>query len=68
MALLAQHQRLTAKQICSMTYMDKVKVSRTVNGLVELDYVQTKTDETDKSAVLLTHSMAGKNIFSTMVP
>ena len=51
-----------------MTYMDKVKVSRTVNGLVELDYVQTKTDETDKSAVLLTHSMAGKNIFSTMVP
>ena len=59
MALLGQHQWLTAKQICAMTYMDKVKVSRAVNGLVALNYLQTTQDATDKRAVLLTQSMEG---------
>ena len=68
MALLGQHQWLTAKQICSMTYMDKVKVSRAVNGLVALNYLQTTQDATDKRAVLLTQSMEGKKLFEAMVP
>tara|TARA_B110000503_G_scaffold68935_2_gene107586 strand:+ start:7155 stop:7607 length:453 start_codon:yes stop_codon:yes gene_type:complete len=68
MALLGQHQWLTAKQICSMTYMDKVKVSRAVNGLVALSYVKTTPHDTDKRAVLLTLSVEGKQLFGTMVP
>ena len=68
MALLGQHQWLTAKQICAMTYMDKVKVSRAVNGLVALNYLQTTPDATDKRAVLLTQSMEGKKLFEAMVP
>ena len=62
-ALLGQHQRLTAKQICTMTHMDKVKVSRAVNGLVKLNYLQTTPDKADKRAVLLTQSVQGKNSF-----
>lgn len=68
MALLGQHQWLTAKQICAMTYMDKVKISRAVNGLVALNYLQTKPHESDRRAVLLTQSVGGKKLFDTMVP
>ena len=68
MALLGQHQWLTAKQICSMTYMDKVKVSRAVNGLVVLNYLQTRPHETDKRAVMLSLSMEGKELFGSLVP
>ena len=68
MALLGQHQRLTAKQICTMTHMDKVKVSRAVNGLVKLNYLQTTPDKAGKRAVLLTHSVKGKELFQVMVP
>tara|TARA_B110000037_G_scaffold27362_1_gene32325 strand:- start:6965 stop:7417 length:453 start_codon:yes stop_codon:yes gene_type:complete len=67
-ALLGQHQRLTAKQICTMTNMDKVKVSRAVNGLVKLNYLQTTPDKADKRAVLLTQSVQGKELFQVMVP
>ena len=67
-ALLGQHQRLTAKQICTITHMDKVKVSRAVNGLVKLNYLQTTPDKADKRAVLLTHSVQGKELFQVMVP
>ena len=67
-ALLGQHQRLTAKQICTMTHMDKVKVSRAVNGLVKLNYLQTTPDKADKRAVLLTQSVQGKELFQVMVP
>jgi DNA-binding MarR family transcriptional regulator len=68
MALLGQHQWLTAKQICSMTYMDKVQVSRAVNGLVVLNYLQTRPHETDKRAVMLSLSMEGKELFGSLVP
>ena len=68
MALLGQHQRLTAKQICTITHMDKVKVSRAVNGLVKLNYLQTTPDKADKRVVLLTHSLQGKELFQVMVP
>jgi DNA-binding MarR family transcriptional regulator len=51
-----------------MTYMDKVKVSRAVNGLVALSYVKTTPHDTDKRAVLLTLSVEGKQLFGTMVP
>lgn len=68
MALLGQHQWLTAKQICTMTHMDKVKVSRAVNGLVKSNYVQTTPDQTDKRAVLLTQSAEGRKLFQVMVP
>ena len=67
-ALLGQHQRLTAKQICTMTHMDKVKVSRAVNGLVKLNYLQTTPDKADKRAVLLNQSVQGKELFQVMVP
>ena len=68
MALLGQHQRLTAKQICTITHMDKVKVSRAVNGLVKFNYLQTTPDKADKRVVLLTHSLQGKELFQVMVP
>ena len=68
MALLGQHQRLTAKQICTMTHMDKVKVSRAVNGLVKLNYLQTTPDKAGKRAVLLTHSVKGKELFQVIMP
>jgi len=68
MALLSQHQQLTAKQICAMTYMDKVKVSRAVSGLVTMGHLQTAADATDKRVVLLAHSAQGASLFAQMVP
>ncbi len=68
MALLGQHERLTAKQICAMTYMDKVKVSRAVSGLVDLEHLQTTPDKNDKRAVLLSFSPQGRCLFEDMVP
>jgi len=68
MALLGQHEQLTAKQICTITYMDKVKVSRAVSGLVSLEHLQTAPDKNDKRAVLLRLSPQGRCLFEDMVP
>ncbi len=67
-ALLGQYGAMTAKQIADLTYMDKVKISRSVSGLAEMGYVSRQTSETDKRAVLLDHSPKGRKLYESITP
>ncbi|HBD24117.1 MAG TPA: MarR family transcriptional regulator [Oceanospirillaceae bacterium] len=67
-ALLGQYGPMTAKQIADLTYMDKVKISRSVSGLSELEYLSRETVAEDKRAVLLYLSTTGQGLYDSITP
>ena len=67
-ALLGQYGAMTAKQIADLTYMDKVKISRSVSGLADMGYISRQTSKTDKRAVLLDHSPKGRELYESITP
>ena len=67
-ALLGQYGPMTAKQIADLTYMDKVKISRSVSGLSELEYLSRETVAEDKRAVLLYLSTTGQELYDSITP
>ncbi|MDP6968042.1 MAG: MarR family winged helix-turn-helix transcriptional regulator [Gammaproteobacteria bacterium] len=67
-ALLGQYGAMTAKQIADLTYMDKVKISRSVSGLAELEHISRQTSVVDKRAVLLDLSATGRELYESITP
>ena len=67
-ALLGQYGAMTAKQIADLTYMDKVKISRSVSGLAELEHISRQTSAVDKRAVLLDLSATGRELYESITP
>ena len=67
-ALWGQYGPMTAKKIADLTYMDKVKISRSVSGLADLDYLSRQPSETDKRAVFLDLSTQGRGLYETITP
>ncbi|MGB2134322.1 MAG: MarR family winged helix-turn-helix transcriptional regulator [Pseudomonadales bacterium] len=67
-ALLGQYGPMTAKQIADLTYMDKVKISRSVSGLSELEHLSRETIAEDKRAVLLHLSATGQELYDSITP
>ena len=67
-ALLGQYGPMTAKQIADLTYMDKVKISRSVSGLAELEHLSRQTVAEDKRAVSLNLSATGQDLYDSITP
>lgn len=68
MALLDQHQLLTAKQICEFTNMEKVMVSRAVKELEERKLIKRKVNKSDKRSLFLELTAKGKKSIQKLMP
>lgn len=66
--LIGQYDSLTAKQVAELTYMDKVKISRSVGRLADLGYIHREPSATDKRAVVLTLTQAGIDLHGRITP
>ena len=66
--LIGQYDSLTAKQVAELTYMDKVKISRSVGRLADIGYVHREPSTTDKRAVELTLTQEGIDLYERITP
>ena len=68
LVLLDQHQLLTAKQICELTNMEKVMVSRAVKELEERKLIKRKVNKSDKRSLFLELTAKGKKSIEKLMP
>lgn len=68
MVLLQQHQMLTAKEICEMTNMEKVMVSRAVKELEQRKLIKRKVNKEDKRSLFLELTAKGKKTIEKLMP
>lgn len=68
LVLLKQHQLLTAKQICELTNMEKVMVSRAVKELEERKLIKRKVNKSDKRSLFLELTAKGKKNIDKLMP
>jgi DNA-binding MarR family transcriptional regulator len=68
LARLAEHEKLNAKDIGRVTFMDKSKVSRAVKILEEKQLIHRQKDEQDKRAAYLSLSETGIKIYGKIAP
>lgn len=68
LAVLARASGVTAEQVCRLTAMDKVAVSRAVARLAARRYVRRRRDTTDGRRRLLSLSVAGRRVYEQIVP
>ena len=68
MVLLEQHQLLTAKEICEMTNMEKVMVSRAVKELEQRKLIKRKVNKSDKRSLFLELTAKGKKSIEKLIP
>ncbi len=62
LALLSQHQEISAQMVVDETPLDKVAVSRAVAGLVEKGQVVKSVSEVDKRVTVLSLTISGRTI------
>lgn len=68
LATIAMFDGITASNICSFTHMEKMQVSRAINGLDKQKLIkQTKRAE-DLRSVYLTLTAKGQKIYQKIVP
>lgn len=68
MAVLGEEPGLSANQVAQRTAMDKVAVSRAVNGLLEAGRINRSFDESDRRRSILSLSGEGEAIYRRIVP
>jgi len=68
MAVLGTGPPLSAREVCTHTAMDKVRVSRAVNRLIERDLVARKTSSSDRRRSALSLSPRGQEMYADIVP
>lgn len=68
LAWLSQHEVLTAKQIREATRMDKARVSRAVQSLVERELISRSPDSQDQRAHQLRLTDAGQSLLDRLLP
>jgi DNA-binding MarR family transcriptional regulator len=68
MAVLNEHEPLSAKQIVARSSMDKVNVSRAVAGLEKAGLVARHVDPADRRRVLLRLTPRGRAVLRDLVP
>jgi DNA-binding MarR family transcriptional regulator len=65
---LAAEVELQAKQIVTLTNMDKVRVSRAVSSLANKQLLKKRHCEADSRAALLSLNAAGNRLYKRIVP
>ena len=68
MAALGSHEPISANQVCDNTNMDKVQVSRAINGLIKSGLVKRHTDKADRRRSSLRLTAKGKQVYRQIVP
>lgn len=67
-AVLAEFEAHTQAEIVAKTAMDKVTVSRAVQGLVERDIVRRSINAEDGRSQVIALTRAGKRLFEEIAP
>lgn len=65
---LRNQPKLSAKEICAYTYMDKTQVSRVINQLEERALIQRQTDEEDSRSFQLSLTDDGEDLLNRVIP
>lgn len=68
LARLAEHDKLNAKDIGRVTFMDKSKVSRAVKILEDKQLIIREKDQKDNRAAYLSLSESGSNMYAEIAP
>jgi DNA-binding MarR family transcriptional regulator len=68
MAVLGRCPGITAREVCELTAMDKVAISRAVARMMEMGRVVAETDSADGRRQRLSLSEAGLDIYSQIIP
>jgi DNA-binding MarR family transcriptional regulator len=68
MAMLAQHPDISAVDVAERTAMDKVAVSRAVQGLLAKNLIKRETHAEDRRRSMLTLSANGRSVYRRVVP
>ncbi|MCP4076871.1 MAG: winged helix-turn-helix transcriptional regulator [Gammaproteobacteria bacterium] len=68
MSTLAMFEGISAKQICQFTRMEKMQVSRAINGLTQKQLINQKVSPNDQRINLLTLTGKGLSIYQLIVP
>ena|SRR5690606_3631943 len=68
LANLKASGKLTAKQVCRETRMDKVKVSRALTGLLAKGWIKKEPDPSDLRAQIVSLTAAGSRVVSNVIP
>lgn len=68
MAMLAQHPDISAVDVAERTAMDKVAVSRAVQGLLAKGLIKRETHADDRRRSMLTLSSSGRAVYKRVVP
>lgn len=68
LARLAEHDKLNAKDIGKVTFMDKSKVSRAVKILEEKGLLLKEKNESDNRASYLSLTEEGQTLYSQIAP
>jgi len=68
MAVLAQYPDLSAIEVAERTAMDKVAVSRAVQGLIDAKRVLRAFDKGDRRRSILRLSAAGQAVYTRVAP
>ncbi len=67
-AVLGQHEDVSADFVCAKTDMDRVTVSRAVARLLEKRLVLRKASPSDRRCSMLRLSSAGRRVYAEVVP
>ncbi len=68
LAVLGRFGAMTANSVVERTAMDKVRVSRAVTRLLELNYITRRTDPLDRRRAILDLTASGHNVYRQIVP
>ncbi|KKD61775.1 MarR family transcriptional regulator [Grimontia sp. AD028] len=68
LARLAEHEKLNAKDIGDLTFMDKSRVSRAVKLLEEKGLLLKVKDSTDNRVSFLSLSESGRDLYAKIAP
>jgi DNA-binding MarR family transcriptional regulator len=67
MAVLGNHQLLSASDVVQRSSIDKVQVSRAIQGLLKRDLLQRRVDPMDRRRVHLHLTDEGQRVFADLV-
>ncbi len=68
MAVLGNHQPLTASDVVQRSSIDKVSVSRAIQALLKRGFLERQTDPDDRRRVNLQLTIEGQAAFDDLVP
>ena len=68
LAVLGRFGAMTANTVVERTAMDKVRVSRAVTRLLQLNHITRRTDPADRRRAILDLTAAGLSVYRQIVP